>query len=394
MKFGVWLVGVLVGSLGLARPAAACGGGGVTTTTNGGVVVNTQRVVFSVHDDGTTDIVVQITVPATNADYGVLIPVPSEPTLDDEPVSADDLETLDELTQPLIKSDVPEPDSGGSGCSCGTGGDDDAGSGAGATTGVSVGNPVDIGPVTAVSLTGTDADAVNGWLADNGFVIPDDRLDLLDSYVGDGRYFIAVKRNDSTADSAPSSIGIHYSLAGDYRQLSLAFARLGAASTVSFTVFVAKKPYLVRPSAPWTAISLGDLDAKLLRNGDYTDAVRLAVLANGSRAFVYESATPKSGLIGANALGGPPLSTGSPLLALFDDDQWINRLSTVLDADALTEDASFDAPGPTTAPVRERYVLRATPAVKYASIGWFLALGAGRMLRRRGRLNRRRSRRS
>src|SRR5689334_17163014 len=72
--------------------ASACGGGGVTSAS--GVVMGSQRIIMSVRAGGTTDMIVQVTVPKTIADYGVLIPVPSEPTLDAQPVSGDELETL------------------------------------------------------------------------------------------------------------------------------------------------------------------------------------------------------------------------------------------------------------------------------------------------------------
>src|SRR6478609_6161627 len=80
--------------------ALACGGGGVTSKS--GVTMNAQRIFMSVRNSGTTDIVVQIAVPQTSADYGVLIPVPDEPTLDSKPVSAADLNALDRATVPVI----------------------------------------------------------------------------------------------------------------------------------------------------------------------------------------------------------------------------------------------------------------------------------------------------
>ena len=73
-------------------PASACGGGGVTSAS--GVVMGSQRIIMSVRAGGTTDMIVQVTVPRTTADYGVLIPVPSEPTLDTRPVSSAELDAL------------------------------------------------------------------------------------------------------------------------------------------------------------------------------------------------------------------------------------------------------------------------------------------------------------
>ena len=79
-------VGALVLATLASAPALACGGGGVASKV--GVTTNSQRIFMSVRAAGTTDIVAQITVPETTADYGVLIPVPDEPALDSKAVSA------------------------------------------------------------------------------------------------------------------------------------------------------------------------------------------------------------------------------------------------------------------------------------------------------------------
>ena len=95
-----------------------------------------------------------------------------------------------------------------------------------------VSEPVAIGPVTAVTLTADTGDAVNAWLADNGFVIPAADQALVADYAGPGRYFIAIRRSDTAATQVPSSVGVHFTLAGDQRALPMRFARLGAAPTV------------------------------------------------------------------------------------------------------------------------------------------------------------------
>ena len=77
-----------------ARAARACGGGVVTRMQSGTIGANAQRILISVHG-GTTDVITQIGVPATTADYGVLIPVPSAPTLDPSPVASADIDVLD-----------------------------------------------------------------------------------------------------------------------------------------------------------------------------------------------------------------------------------------------------------------------------------------------------------
>ena len=157
---GLVVVGMIAAcsALGaLTRSAHACGGGVVAGRELDASVGDTQRVVMSMHD-GVTDIVVQIGVPATTADYGALLPEPYEPTLNPNPVPASELDELDRQTAPQIFVTEGDGDSGGIGCFC-------AGSRSQQASGdtpsrVAVSQPTDIGPVTAVVLTATDGAGV------------------------------------------------------------------------------------------------------------------------------------------------------------------------------------------------------------------------------------------
>ncbi|HEX2731188.1 MAG TPA: DUF2330 domain-containing protein [Polyangiaceae bacterium] len=303
--------------------AHACGGGGVTSAA--GVVMDAQRIVISARSSGTTDVVVQITVPKTNADYAVLIPVPSQPTLDTEPVSSDELGALADETAPQIET--ASESSGGSGCAC-IGASSKGGSGAN-IKGVSTSELVEVGPVTAVALTADDSAALAQWLNDNGFKVPTAQSALIDEYLGAGRYFIAAKRSDKATTGAPSSVGLHYSLQGDHRQISLRFARLGAAEEVSYTLFVVG-PKALAPAEPFAALTLDDLDADALRLGSYAQAVSDAIAAHDGRAFVLESVTDAKSFSSFPTLG-----------KLFDTESVITRASSVIARAALTEDAQF-----------------------------------------------------
>jgi hypothetical protein len=145
-----------------------------------------------------------------------------------------------------------------------------------------------------------------------------------------GGAFIAVRRNDHSAGNAPSSIGLHYTLPGDNRVLSLAFARLGAAPTVAFTVFVSAKN-AVQAGGVFTNLTLDDLDDKLLLAG-YPNAVAAAV-ADQRYAFVLE------GVSSAIRWG----NFSQHFTHLFDF-VLLTRASTIMAADTLDTDAIFDAP--------------------------------------------------
>lgn len=351
MKANAWaMLGVGVSSFVVTGVSEACGGGGVVSAQPGSVGANAQRALLSVHppragsagelSTTTTDVITQIGVPNTTADYGVLLPLPSSPTLDPEPVSAAELELLDESTAPQIIKREPGG-SEGSGCGCLGAGSAGAAKGAADGTSARVSDPVNIGPVTAVVLSGT-TDAVNAWLADNDFVISKADQATVAAYAG--YYFVAIRRNEAAAAGGPTSIGIHFTMPDDHREVPLRFASLGAAPTVAFTLFLATTD-LAGPSPPFAALTLDDLDPTLLRDGSYAAAVQSAVGAHGNQAFVLESRTP------AQLLG----MAGTRIASLIDSDTTITRMSTIVPAAALTKDAHFETPFKGTVP-SDRFV--------------------------------------
>jgi len=337
-----------------------------------------QRILMSVRASGTTDMIVQVTVPKTTADYGVLIPVPSEPTLDSRPVSSQELDMLDRMTAPLI--DIPYEESSGIGCAC-AGGDDDAPRGP--SDGVIVGNTATIGPVVAVSLTGDNADAVGAWLTEHGFLLPSSDMETLAQYVGAGNYFIAVRRSEGDggtvpeagiASSGPTSVGIHYTLQGDHRKLSLGFTKMGAPPLLAFTLFIAA-PQATGPSAPFAAITLNDLDATMLQHHAYSDAVRVAVASHGSKAFVLEGTSLKSNL--SSTVGGG-------ITQFMDDGAVVTRATTVVDRSQVSDDVVFATPFSGEIPKRRSASVSHLGA-RYASIGLLGIAAIAHTLRRRGR---------
>jgi hypothetical protein len=352
--------------------AEACGGGGVVSSEPGTIGADAQRIVLAVPGGvagapPVTDVIVQIGVPSTTDDYGALLPVPSEPTLDSTPVSAAELDTLDNATAPRIITASGSED-GGSGCSCGGIAGGAKSMGGGDDGNVRASQPVNIGPVTAVVLSG-GATAVSTWLGENGFSIAPASEALITEYsTYGGGHFIALRRNEAFV-GGPTSIGVHFTMPGDHRLLPLRFARLGAAPTVGFTVFVVA-PEAVGPTAPFVALTIDDLPTNALRGGNYAFAVQSAVANHDNRAFVIESRTPVEAL--------PPGA-----LQRFFHAPVVTRLSTVMPAAALSEDVIFDTPFKGDVP-RERHVLSSS-AVGYraVSMGSLAALLLAGLLRRR-----------
>jgi hypothetical protein len=232
---------------------------------------------------------------------------------------------------------------------------------------------VNIGPVVAVSLTGDNADAVGAWLTEHGFQLPSSDAEILARYVSAGSYFIAIRRSESAASGAPSGVGIHYTLQGDHRKLSLGFTKIGAPATLAFTLFIAA-PQPIGPSAPFAAITLNDLDATRLRNNDYEGSVQAAVSSNGSKAFVLEGAISKNSVMNY-----------APGIAQFmDDGAIVTRATTVVDRAQLSDDVVFATPFTGNIP-NSRQVSLSPRGTRYASIGSFGIVFVAGALRRRTR---------
>ncbi len=352
-----------------ARPARACGGG-VVSTQNTSIGANAQRIILSAHD-GVTDVVTQVGVPQTTADYGLLIPVPSAPTLDPNPVSSSDIDKLFEWTQPRVRV-RPEVDDDIL-PHCGCGGTSKGGSNTGGTQ---VGTPVTIGPVTAMTLTRDTGAAVNTWLADNGFVLNLAYQSIIDDYSGPGRYFIVIRRSDTAATGGPSSVGVHFTLAGDERGLPLQFAFIGSGARVGFTVLVAADQ-VVGPSAPFQALTLDDLDAGTLRSSGYYAALATAVDKRSGLAFLLEGTWTGAELSAA--------ATWPSLQPFIGSSAQVTRLSSVIreyDLSSFDTDVRFDQPFAGTVP-RERIVQRSSRHPKLALA--FAAIALAAMARRRPR---------
>ena len=364
------------------RPAEACGGGGVTTVTSSSqaAVADSQRIVLAFHDDAPgdarTEIIAQIGVPAVGSDYGVLIPVPGRPELDPLPISSADLDALDRSTAPtIVTTNVRPPDEdGGSGCGCGSmaGGDTE-----GAPSSVSVGAPVNVGPVTAVVLESADGSALTAWLGENGFAIPSERQAIVDHYVAMGDSFIAIRRNDTAPPNGPTSIGLHYTLRGDHRQLSLRFARIGAAPTVAFTVFVTA-PTSIEPAGNFTPVALSALSELTLKGKGYSAAVAEAVTVHGWHAFVMEGSPDVPSNAGLSPTFRALLGIDAP------GKNRLTRLSTVIAAEALDTDVRLDREAKAyPSSVFVRVASAELPGARESSLGVLSLVFVAQALRRR-----------
>jgi hypothetical protein len=203
----------------LAWPAYACGCGGMVTDPLTPVTV--ERETSAVRWDGTTEqIVMSLTVAGEAPEAAWIMPVPSraEVGLGDRRLFDD----LSEATAPAHRTrhyfwprDGDWP----------FGSDDEDGAGApgGPPTGgagVDVISRERLGPFDVARLAATDPGALDDWLGENGFTLPDRLARELTPYVEQGWEYVAIR----LAPAAGENGGAPAVLGGTLDPISLTFA--------------------------------------------------------------------------------------------------------------------------------------------------------------------------
>ncbi len=173
------------------------------------VAQNGENVVFSITKDpagGAPTLVAHIQIMYTGdaAKFSWVVPVDAAPDLG---VGTDSLfSSLARVTQPQFQptyitdgSCLPPPQGFGSGGSvgafpAGTGGASASGGPGGAMgSGVTVSFQGAVGPFDAAVIKSDDPVALKMWLSDNGYVVSDAAAALIDVYVREGKFFVALK---------------------------------------------------------------------------------------------------------------------------------------------------------------------------------------------------------
>jgi uncharacterized membrane protein YgcG len=169
------------------------------------VAQNGENIVFSITPDpagGAPTLVAHIQILYTGdaAKFSWVVPVDAAPVLT---VGTDRLfSALSGLTQPRFQTTSltegtcrsSPAGSGGATASGGTSGGAGGSTGAGgAPGGVTVAFQGAVGPFDAAVIKSDDPTALKVWLTDNGYTVSDGAAALIDSYVAEGKYFVALK---------------------------------------------------------------------------------------------------------------------------------------------------------------------------------------------------------
>jgi MYXO-CTERM domain-containing protein len=304
---------VVLGSLGLAaallpgHPARACGGlfcNQPQNTFDPPPVAQTgENVLFAMEKDPQTGVNhleahVQIFYGGPADRFSWVVPVDSKPELD---VGTNQLfKVLVPATNPTFNVDYQEEGSckqpapreyGGSAGSGGNGGfAEDAGAPAAAdgAVGISVSFRGDIGPYDAVVIKSTnvnDAKPLKDWLTENKYYISSDGSRLIDDYVREDKYFVAIRLINGHSVNEIQPLVMRFDGPGPCVPLKL--TSIAAINDLRVNLWVLAETRVVPQN--YFEIKVNPIRIDWFHNGgNYDDLVKKAADEAGGNAFVTD----------------------------------------------------------------------------------------------------------
>lgn len=226
-----------------AAPAAACGGcfvpPPIPSKPETSTVVTDHRMVLSV-GQGQSTLYDQIRYQGAPEAFAWVLPITGEAQVGlsaDAVFRALDAETAVSIVPPPRPVCPPQP-------MCGFGGAAGAPAATATATGTSAPPPPPVtvtksevvGPYQTVQLQSTDPQALNAWLADNGFTIPNDVKPIVAAYVNEHFNFLAMKLLPGATVRAMRPVRV--TTAGASVVLPLRMVAAGTGAVVGITLWV------------------------------------------------------------------------------------------------------------------------------------------------------------
>jgi len=274
--------------LALPRDAEACGGCFVPTETN--TVVTDHRMILSVSTTQTT-LYDQIRYQGDPASFAWVLPITKEVEVG---LSADVVfAALDAMTAvqvfPPPRNCPPPPN-------CNARSDGNFGASAGAappSDGVNVNKRETVGPYETVQLSATDAAALDRWLTNNGFTVPDDVKPVVAQYVAEHFDFLAMKLVPGA--SVKSMRPVRVTTKGASAVLPLRMVAAGTGPVVGISLWVVGEGRYEPKNFPSFLVEGNELVWDWTTSSSNYKALRDAkTAASNGRAWELESSTSQA----------------------------------------------------------------------------------------------------
>lgn len=269
----------------------ACGGCFVPPEED--TQVTGHRMILSVGKEQTT-LYDQIEYSGDPAEFAWVLPIKGQVTLG---VSSDlvfnqlGFDTQVSIVPPPLDCPYYEPcegDAFGSSATSGAGG-----GGGGSAGGVDVIAEEVVGPYETVQLASTDPQALNTWLADHGYNIPQDIQPIITSYVDDGFNFLAMKLVPGTGVDRMQPVRITTPGASAVLPLRMVAAGTGALTTITLYL-VGEGRYEPTNFPSFTIDPTAVVWNWDTNSSNYTDLRQMAYDASQGFAWLTEASFPYS----------------------------------------------------------------------------------------------------
>ena len=345
MKKWILLLTIALASLAVTVLVSACGGFFCTNTP---IDQSAERIIFTVNGDGTITTTVGINYQGAAEDFSWILPVPSIPELGVGNVFS--MNTLQQLTEPRF---VQPPNY------CrnifgyyGRGG------GGGDAMFVEEGQ---VGPYDFAILGSEDATEVLNWLRENGYRVEETMEPLLDIYVDEGMFFVAMKLSQDSDVGDIQPIKLTYS--AEHPSIPIRLTAVAAVEDMPILVWIFADTQYTTENFANPSPNMGayqalhqvnevgnfpqfkefDFDADLgifvtrVQEFYWGERDRLQAEYDG-KAFITEFAGPSNELAERNGgnLGGDP--TLQPLIEQFS---YVTRLRAQMSPAQMTLDPVF-----------------------------------------------------
>lgn len=283
---------ILVTSLLATKEAQACGGFFCDQVP---VDQTAEQILFSVKD-GLVTAQIQINYAGTAEDFAWVIPLPTEPSVPTVGSNAVFTELANNTRAQFNLTwhegscggyyggfdRNAEADSGGSECE-----------GEGPPVNVSFQGAV--GPYETAILNSDDADALRTWLIDNGYDVPEEAAALIDPYVAEDNWFVALKllSESDVGDLQPIIVTFPF----NRPCVPLRLTAIASIENLGVRMWVVGDGRAIPTNYNHVLIDEAKIDW-LCGANNYTDVITEAANESGGRAFVTEFAGPSQLMAG------------------------------------------------------------------------------------------------